>query len=172
MSQPNAYNATAAVLRGAAPISALLKPQTALPNLVTVPVFALNYPRLDPAQPQTRLDGHDWATLLHQKVIRMILITPSGRVASGGDSTRAPWGRPRMDVQAFGRTDNDAMELLLEALAYLKQVSNAHAVLSGGTVRFGDYTIEGGPIEFPDPETEAPEAVGIVAASLIEEFVA
>lgn len=172
MSVPNHYNAVARLLRDEATVGGTLLPQASLPSLATPPVFALNYPRKDPSAPATSLLGHDWAALLHQRAIRMILITASGRVPSGGDTTRAPWGRPRMDVQCYGRTDSEAMDLWLACEAYLKELSNARAVLSAGTVLIRDVTIEGGPIEFPDPETEAPEAVGIIAASAIQEFVA
>lgn len=168
----NAYNAVRRILLDTDEVVDELLPQDALPGLLTAPIFALRYPRLVPGQPQTGYAGHDWAALLHQQAIRMILITPSGRVPSGGDSTRAPWSRPRMDVQCFGRTEDEAIDLWLVVERVLKQVSNARAALSGGVVLVRDLTIEGGPIEFPDPDTEAPEAVGIVAASVIEEFVA
>jgi hypothetical protein len=172
VSMPNAYNAIRRILLGQTSVTTLLLPQTALTGLTTAPIFALEYPRKVAGAPSTGYTGHDWAALLTQRQIRMVLITPSGRVASGGDTTRAPWSRPRFDVQCFGRTDDDAMVVHLAVEAFLKGLSNARAVMSTGTALIRDVTTEGGPISFPDPETEAPEVVGIYAASLIEEFVA
>jgi hypothetical protein len=172
MAHPNAYNAVRRILLGQTSVTDLLLPQGSLTGLTTAPIFALQYPRKVAGAPATGYTGHDWAALLGQQLIRMVLITPSGRVASGGDTTRAPWSRPRMDVQSFGRTDDDAMIVHLAIEAVLKDLSNARAVLSTGTVLIRDVTIEGGPLSFPDPDTEAPEVVGIYAASLIEEFVA
>lgn len=172
MTMPNAYNAIRAILLGQASITSLLLPQAALSGLATAPIFTGEYPRKVASAPATGYTGHDWATLLQQQQIRMVLITSSGRVASGGDSTRAPWSRPRMDIQCFGRTEDDAMIVHLAIEAYLKSLSNARATLTGGVAVIRDVTIEGGPISFPDPITECPEVVGIYAASAIEEYVA
>lgn len=172
MTAANPYNALRVIMLGEASITSELLPQAALPNLATAPIFVGRYPRKREGVAQTAYEGHDWAALLHQQAIKMILITASGRAASGGDTTRAPWSRPRMDVQAFGRDEDEALGLLLIVEAFLKELSNARAALATGTVLIRDVTVEGGPIEFPDPETEAPEAVGIYAASAIEEFVA
>ena len=172
MSVPDPYNAMRRVMLNQAAITTLLLPQAALPSLATAPIFAGEYPRKVAGQAQTGYLGHDWAALLSQKAIRMVLITASGRVASGGDSSRAPWGRPRMDVQVYGRTASDAMSVLLEIQAVLKALGQARAVLSGGTALIYDVTVEGGPISFPDPDTDAPIATGIYAATFAEQYVA
>lgn len=172
MTMPSPYNAIRRLLLGQVSITTLLLPQTPLAGLLTAPIFAGDYPRKAAGAPSSSLLGYDWAALLTQRSIRLVLITPSGRVASGGDSTRAPWHRPRFDVQCYGRTDEDAMTLHLAIEAYLKDLSNGRAILTAGTALVRDVTVEGGPISFPDPDTEAPEVVGIYAASFIEEFVA
>lgn len=172
MSRPNPYDATRRFLLGQGSVTSLLLPQASIPNLTVAPIFALRYPRQVAGQPQTSVLGHDWSALLHRQAVNLVLITPSGRVASGGDSTRAPWSRPRMDVQCFGRTEDEAMAIHLEIEAVLKALSNARAQLSTGTALIWDVTVEGGPLGFPDPETGAPEVVGIYAASFAEEFVA
>ena len=77
-----------------------------------------------------------------------------------------------MDVQCFGRTEDDAMTVWLAVEAWAKALSNVRSVLTGGTALIRDCTVEGGPLPFPDPQTEAPEVVGIYAPSFIEEFVA
>lgn len=168
----NPYNAMRRVLLDESSITALLLPQSALPSLAIAPIFAGNYPRKVTNAPATGYTGHDWAVLLQQQAIRMILITPSGRIASGGDASRAPWGRPRMDIQCFGRTEDDAMTVHFAVERFLKALSNVRAALTGGTALIRDVTIEGGPIAFPDPTTEAPEAVGIYGVTFIEEAVA
>src|SRR5690606_21030243 len=94
-------------------VTDLLLPQTALPSLVLPPIFAGNYPRKVAGASPTLYTGHDWHELLTNRAIRMVLITASGRLDSGGDSSRAPWSRPRMDIQCFGPTENDAMTVLL-----------------------------------------------------------
>lgn len=168
----NPYDAMRRILLDEPSVTSMLLPQAALPSLATAPIFALRYPRKVTNAPLTGYTGHDFASLLNQKAIRMVLITASGRVASGGDITRAPWSRPRMDIQAYGRTESDAMEVLLAIESFLKALSNARAVLSNGTALFRDVTVEGGPLEFPDPDTDAPIATGIYAPSFIEVNVA
>lgn len=168
----NPYNAMRRILLDESTVTSLLLPQTALPSLATAPIFAGNYPRKVESAPLTGYTGHDWAALLTQHAIRMILITPSGRVASGGDESRAPWSRPRMDIQFFGLDEDDAISGLLTVERFLKGVSNVRATLTGGTALIRDVTVEGGPIAFPDPTTEAPEAVGIYGVTFIEEAVA
>lgn len=172
MSVPNPYDAMRRVLLNQAAITTLLLPQTALPTLAAAPIFAGEYPRKVAGAPLTGYTGHDWAALLNQKSIRMVLITASGRVASGGDSSRVQWSRPRMDVQVYGRTASDAMSVLLEIEAVLKALGQARAVLAGGTALIYAVTVEGGPIQFPDPDTDAPIATGIYAASFAEQYVA
>lgn len=172
MTMVNPYNAMRRVLLNQTSITALLLPQGALTGLATAPIFALSYPRKVTNAPATGYTGHDWAALLNQKAIRMVLITPSGRVASAADNSRAPWSRPRMDIQCYGRTEDDAMTVLLAVEEYLKALSNERAVLSTGTALIRDVTIEGGPLEFPDPDTDAPIATGIYAPSVIEAHVA
>lgn len=172
MSVPNDIAATRQILLGASSVTSLLLPQTAIPNLATAPIFALAYPRKEVGAPQTGYTGHDWAALLNQKAVRIVVVRPSGRIASGGDQSRAPWSRRRQDIEVYGRTEGDAMVVLDAIEAFLKGASNARAVLSGGTALIRDFTVEGGPLQFPDPVTEAPEAVGTYGASFIEEFVA
>lgn len=172
MAMPDPFAAMRQVLLGESSITSLLLPQAALPGLLVAPIFALGYPRKVAGQPATGYTGHDWAALFNQKAIRAILITSSGRVASGGDASRAPWSRPRMDLQFYGRTEADAMAVYLATEPVLKALSNRRAVLSGGTALLRDVTVEGGPLIFPDPETDAPIVTGIYAPSFIEEFVA
>ena len=172
MSVPEPMAVIRRVLLDEASITSLLLPQTALPSLATAPIFAYEYPRKVTNAPQTGYTGHDWAALLNQKAIRMVLITASGRVSSGGDSSRAPWSRRRMDVQVYGRSEDDAMNVLLEIEAVLKELGQARAVLTAGTALIYDVTVEGGPIPFPDPDTDAPIATGIYAASFAEQYVA
>lgn len=169
---PDPYKALRLVMLGEASITSLLLPQTALPTLATAPIFAYTYPRKVTGAPLTGYTGHDFASLLNQKLIRLVLITPSGRVQSGGDTTRAQWSRPRMDIQVYGRTESEAMDVHLAIEEFLKALSNERAVLSGGVALIRDVTVEGGPIEFPDPDTDAPIVTGIYAASFAEQYVA
>ena len=161
------YAAMRRILLDESSVTSLLLPQSQLPNLATAPIFALGYPRKVANAPQTGYTGHDWTALLQAKAIRMVLITASGRVASGGDDSRAPWGRPRMDIQCYGRSESDAMTVHLTIEAFLKSLSDARAAITAGTVRIADVTVDGGPIEFPDPDTDAPIVTGIYAASAI-----
>lgn len=162
------YAAMRRILLAEASITSLLLPQTALPSLATAPIFALGYPRKVVGDPLTAYTGHDWNALLKAKAIRMVLITASGRVTSGGDSSRAPWSRPRMDIQCYGRTEGDAMTVHLTIEAFLKGLEDARATLTAGVVRIADVTVDGGPIgPFPDPDTAAPIVTGIYAASAI-----
>lgn len=172
MSVPDPFAAMRAILLGESSITDLLLPQTALPSLTVAPIFALNYPRKVVGDPQTGYTGHDWAALLNQKAVRLVLITSAGREPSGGDNSRVPFSRPRMDIQCYGRSESDAMTVHLTIEAFLKQLGQARAVLSGGTVRIADVTVSGGPLVFPDPDTDAPIVTGTYAASWIEEFVA
>lgn len=172
MSVPDPFAAMRRILLDEASVTDLLLPQDALPQLATPPIFALNYPRLEAGKPKTGYTGHDWAALLNQKSIRMVLITSAGREPSVGDASRVPFSRPRMDIQCYGRSESDAMAVHLAVEAFLKQLGQARAVLSGGTVRIADVTVTGGPIQFPDPQTEAPIVTGTYAASFIEEYVA
>jgi len=169
---PDPYKAMRVVLLGQASITSLLLPQAQLPTLAVAPIFAYKYPRKVPGQPLTGYTGHDWAALLNQLAICLVLITPSGRVQSGGDTTRAQWSRPRMDIQVYARTESEAMDIHLAIEEFLKGLSNARATLADGVASIRDVTIEGGPIEFPDPDTDAPIVTGIYAASFAEQYVA
>lgn len=171
MTMPDPYHAWRRLLLDRSSITDLLLPQDSLPSLATAPIFAYGYPRKVAGDPATGYTGHDWAALLKARAVRMVLITPSGRVRSGGDTSRAAWSRPRADVQCYGRTESEAGQLRQAIEEYLKQVSRVRAVLSTGTALIHDVTVEGGPISFPDPETDAPVEVGIYAASVAEEFV-
>lgn len=172
MSVPNDIAATRTILLGQASITALLLPQDAIPNLTVAPIFALGYPRKVVGAPQTGYTGHDWAALLNQQAVHIVVVRPSGRINSGGDDSYAPWSRRRQDIEVYGRTAGEALVILAEIEAFLKSASNQRAVQSGGAALIRDYTVEGGPLQFDDPVTEAPEAVGTYGASLIEEFVA
>ena len=172
MSVPNDIAATRLILLGESSITDLLLPQDKLPSLTVAPIFALAYPRKVTGAPQTGYTGHDWAALLAQKAVRIVVIRPAGRIASGADESRAPWSRRRQDIEVYGPTEGDALVVLDAIEVFLKGASNERAVLSGGTALIRDYTVEGGPLQFPDPTTEAPEAVGTYGASFIEEFVA
>lgn len=172
MSVPNDIAATRLILLGEESITDELLPQASIPNLAIAPIFALGYPRKESGKPQTVYAGHDWAGRLAAKDVRIVVVRPSGRIRSGGDESRAPWSRRRQDIEVYGRTEGEAAALLDLIEAFLKSVSNARAVMPDGTALVRDYTIEGGPLNFPDPVTEAPEAVGIYGASFIEAFVA
>lgn len=172
MSTPDPITAQRLLLLSEASVTALLLPQAALPSLATAPIFAYEYPRRRPGDALTGYTGHDWSALLHQRAIDLVLITPSGRIDSGGDSTRAPWSRVRFDVQTYGRTDVTASAVHWAIYEFLKEVSNRRAILSAGHAPIRDVTIEGGPISFPDPTTECPVMVGIYAATVVEEYVA
>lgn len=172
MAQPDPFATMRSILLGETSITSLLLPQTALPSLTVAPIFALSYPRKVAGAAQTGYTGHDWAALLQQQAIRLVLITAAGRIASVGDTTRVPYSRPRMDIQCFGRSESDAMTVYLAVDAFLKEMSNERAALSAGTSLIRDVTVEGGPLSFDDPTTEAPEIVGTYGASFIEAFVA
>lgn len=172
MSVPNDIAATRTILLGESSITSLLLPQDSIPNLATAPIFALAYPRKVTGASDTGYTGHDWATLLNQQAVRIVVVRPSGRINSGADNSRAPWSRRRQDIECYGRTEGDALVLLDVIEAFLKSVSDERAVQTAGTALVRDYTVEGGPLLFPDPVTEAPEAVGTFGASFIEEFVA
>lgn len=172
MSVPNDIAATRSILLAQASITDLLLPQDAIPSLAVAPIFALGYPRKVTGAPQTGYTGHDWAALLNQRAIEMVLITPAGRVHSGGDDSHAPWSRARLDVQVYGRTYGAASSVHWAIYEYLKALTRVRAVLDGDTALLHDVTVEGGPISFPDPDTEAPVMVGTYAASVAEEFVA
>lgn len=171
MTAPDPYHAMRRILLDEASVTSRLLPQASIPGLLVPPIFAYEYPRKVAGIAATDYRGHDWAGLLSQRTVKLILITPSGRVRSGGDESRSRWSRPRMDIQFYGRTDSEAMDLLYTVEPFLKDLSRKRAVLSTGTVLIHDVTIEGGPLLFPDPDTEAPVAVGIYAPSVGEVFV-
>lgn len=172
MSVPEPFAAIRRVLLDEETITDLLLPQAALPSLATAPIFAYEYPRKVANAPATGYTGHDWAALLANRSIDLVLITPAGRVQSGGDSSRAPWSRARFDVQCYGRTYASAAAVHWAVYEYLKALSNARATLSDGTALVWDATVEGGLISFPDPQTECPVVVGTYAASVAEVAVA
>lgn len=163
---PNAPNAIRRILLDESSVADLLDDQDALPGLAVPPIFAFEYPRKTAAQ------VHDYAALLSQRAIRLLLVSPSGRVPSGGDSSRALWSRPRFDLLSYAPTYSIAMTVLLAAEKHLKALTRVRASLSDGTALVHDCTIEGGPISFADPDTDCPVVVGIYAASLAEEYVA
>ena len=165
MSMPDAYAAIRRILLDETSVTALLLPQTPLPALAAAPIFALEYPRKTAQQP------HDYAALLSQRSIKLLLVSPSGRAPSGGDTSRALWHRPRFDLLSYGQTYGEAMKVHLAAEAYLKELSRVRADLSTGTALVHDVVVEGGPISFVDPDVDCPVVVGIYAASFAEEFV-
>jgi hypothetical protein len=162
---PNAPNAIRRILLDESSVAGLLDDQDALPGLATPPIFAFEYPRKTAQQP------HDYAALLSQRSIRLLLVSQSGRVPSGGDTSRALWSRPRFDLLSYAPTYSIAMAVLLAAEKHLKALSRARAALTDGTVLVHDVTVEGGPINFVDPDVECPVVVGIYAASFAEEYV-
>ena len=173
MSIPDAAVMGRLALLGEATITSLLLPQSALPSLATAPIFAYEYPRKVANAPLTGYTGHDWAALLTQRAIELVLVTVSGRVNSGADTSRAPWGRVRLDVQTYGRTYLSAAAVHWAIYEYLKNLHRVRVALSGGTALLHDVTIEGGPISFPDPDTDGcPVMVGMYAATVAEEYVA
>ena len=160
-------------LLGESSVTSLLLPQTALPSLATAPIFAYEYPRKVTGAPATGYTGHDWANLLKNRAIEMVLVTVSGRVNSGADTSRSPWGRVRLDVQTYGRTYLSAAAVHWAIYEYLKELHRVRVALSGGTALLHDVTVEGGPISFPDPDTDGcPVMVGMYAATVAEEYVA
>ena len=165
MATPNPYDAIRRLLLNETSVTSLLLPQAKLPSLAVAPIFAFEFPRKTAQQP------YDFAALLAQRTIKLLLVTPSGRVPSGGDTSRAPWHRPRFDLQSFAETYDEAMKVLAAAEAYLKDLSRDRAALTGGYALVHDVTIEGGPISFADPDTDCPVVVGIYAASVAEQFV-
>lgn len=166
MTFPDPYAAVRLALIGEPSVATLLLPQTSLPGLATPPVFALEYPRKTTEQP------HDYAALLKARSIKLLLISPSGRAGSPADDSRALWSRPRFDLLAYAQTFGEAARLHWAAYAYLKQLSRVRAATSTGIALIHDVTVEGGPVEFNDPDTDAPVVVGIYAMSVAEEFVA
>lgn len=171
MTTPDPINAIRLAMLDEESITDLLLPQAALTGLTIEPIFAYEYPRKVANAPATGYGGHDWAALLQAKSILLLLITPSGRVRSAGDESRALWSRPRFDLQAYGPTYSKAAELLRAAEAWLKALSRVRSDMSDGTALIHAVTVEGGPIHFPDPDTESPVVTGIYAASFAEEFV-
>ena len=170
MTVPDPAAAMRLLLLGEDTVTDLLLPQAALPTLATPPIFAYEYPRKDATKPQTEYGGHNWAALLQARSIELVLITAAGRVNSGGDLSRAPWSRVRLDVQTYGRTYMSASAVHWAIYEYLKALGQAHATLSGGTAPIRDVTIEAGPISFPDPITESPVMVGTYAATVVEQL--
>jgi hypothetical protein len=171
VSVPDPYAALVKAMSAEDSITDLLLPQAALPGLTVPPIFALSYPRKEAGVPAGDVRSFDWTALLQARAIRMLLISPSGRVPSGGDTSRAPWSRPRFDVLSYGPTYSAASAAHWAVYAFLKDLSRVRAVLSSGTALIHDATVEGGPISFPDPDTDSPVMVGIYAASMAEEFV-
>ena len=172
MNEPDAYNAIRRVLLDEETVTDLLLPQDALTGLTSPPIFGYEYPRQDPAAAATSYLGHDWAALLKARVVKLLVVSPSGRVPSGGDTSRALWSRPRFDLLSYAPTYSLAMQVLLTAEKYLKSLSRVRAQLTGGYALVHDVTVEGGPIRFVDPDVDCPVAVGIYAASFAEEWVA
>lgn len=170
MTVPDPLAAMRLLLLGETSVTSKLLPQTALPSLTTAPVFAYEYPRKKAGDPLTVYTGHDWAALLTNRAIELVLITAAGRVNSGGDSSRVPWARIRIDVQTYGRTYLAASAVHWAIYEYLKALGNVRATLSGGVASIRDVTIEAGPITFPDPVTECPVMVGTYAVSVIEDL--
>lgn len=172
MSEPDAYNAIRRVLLGESSVTTLLLPQDSIPGLTEgAPIFAYEYPRKKTGAAATTYIGHDWAALLKARTVKLLQIAPSGRVPSGGDSSRALWSRPRFDLLSYAPTYSQAMQVLLTAEKYLKALSRVRAALTGGTALVHDVTVEGGPINFVDPDVDCPVVVGIYAASFAEEYV-
>jgi hypothetical protein len=172
MTTPDPYHVMRVALLGEASVTGLLLPQASLPTLAVAPIFAYRYPRKVAGAPLTGSTGHDFADLLHRREVALVVIRPSGRVPSGGDTSRAQWSRPRMDIEVMARTDSQAMAIHLAIEAFLKALLSQRVTLAAGVALLYDVTVEGGPIDFDDPETEAPEVVGIYAASVAEVFVA
>lgn len=172
MVRPDPYHAMRRVLLNQASITNLLLPQDSIGSLATAPIFAYDYPRKVVAAAPTGYTGHDWVGLLKAKSVKLVLITPSGRVRSAGDESRVPFSRPRMDIQVYGRTDSEAAAVLWAIEDYLKQVGRVRAALTTGVALVHDVTVDGGPISFPDPDTDSPVMVGIYAASVAEVHVA
>jgi len=165
MTMADPYDAIRRVLIDESSVANLLLPQDALPGLAVPPIFAGEFPRKTAQQP------HDYAALLSQRSIKLLLVSPTGRAPSGGDTSRALWHRPRFDLLSYGPTFHEAMTVHLAAEAELKDLFRRRASLTGGYALVHDVAIEGGPISFVDPDTDCPVVVGIYAASVAEEFV-
>ena len=173
MTIPDAAVMGRLALLGESSVTSLLLPQAQLPSLATAPVFAYEYPRKVTGAPLTGYTGHDWASLLKNRAIEMVLVTVSGRVDASADSTRSPWGRVRLDVQTYGRTYLAAAAVHWAIYEFFKNVHRTRVTLSGGTALIHDLTIEGGPLSFPDPDMDGcPVMVGIYGMTVAEAFVA
>jgi hypothetical protein len=173
MTVPDAAVIGRLALLGESSVTSLLLPQAGLPSLASAPIFAYEYPRKVTGAPLTGYTGHDWVNLLKNRAIEMVLVTVSGRVNSSADTTRSPWGRVRLDVQTYGRTYLSAAAVHWAIFDYFKNLHRERVTLSGGTALIHDLTVEGGPISFPDPETDGcPVMVGMYAATVAEEYVA
>lgn len=168
MTVPDPIAAVRLLLLGESSVTSKLLPQSSLPSLATAPIFAYEYPRTVPNAPLTGYTGHDWAALLTNRAIELVLITAAGRINSGGDDSRVPWARVRLDVQTYGRTYMSASAVHWAIYEYLKGLGNVRATLSGGVAPIRDVTVEAGPISFPDPITECPVMVGTYAATVVE----
>lgn len=128
-------------------------------------IFAYEYPA------KTATQTIDYAAQLAAKARRLIVIQPAGRKPLQ-DQGYALIGAPRFDVWNYGRTKSDAAALYWITHAFLKDLANARATLSGGVVSIRSVTVEAGPFPITDQDTNAPVVVGTYAAVAAEEFVA
>lgn len=102
----------------------------------------------------------------------ILLVRPSGRSRSVGDYSRALIGRPRFDLWCYGATEDEAFALLWLAHELLKELSRERVELQGGDALLHDVVVEGGPLSFDDPDSDAPVALGVYSADIAEEYLA
>lgn len=101
---------------------------------------------------------------------KILLVRPSGRSPSVGDRSRALIGRPRFDLWAYGETEDEAFALLWAAHELLKELSRERVELADGDALLHDVVVEGGPLSFDDPDSDAPVALGVYSADIAEEY--
>lgn len=157
---PDAVNAVRAALLADATVRA-----AAEIGVTGNAIFAYEYPAKTAGQPI------DYAAELSARTRRLVLLKPAGRRRLQ-DQGYALIGAPRFDVWNYGRSGNDAAALHWITYAFLKDLADARVTLSGGVVSIRSVLVEAGPIDFIDPDTNAPVVVGTYAAPVAEEFVA
>lgn len=129
--------------------------QTGIANLTDDRVYAYQVPRAVTDAGMSRA---------------ILLVRPSGRSPSVGDRSRALIGRPRFDVFSYGETADEAAVLHWLAYELLKDLSRARVALADGDALIHDVVVEGGPLHFNDPDSDAPVVVGVYSADIAEEF--
>ena len=100
----------------------------------------------------------------------IILVRPSGRSPSVGDRSRALIGRPRFDLWHYGASVDEAGALYWLTYEWLKELSRVRVALTDGDALIHDAVVEGGPLHFDDPDSDAPVVMGVYSADVAEEY--